>query len=79
LAYVPVPKDLTAVKTKTLFNLTKRPVAGKDRPQHCPGAVPRPKQRPYQANNFYAALMRQSQLDMVYLKKGLCKFIKPKR
>ena len=24
MAYVPVPKDLTAVKTKVLFNLTKR-------------------------------------------------------
>ena len=24
MAYVPVPKDLNAVKTKVLFNLTKR-------------------------------------------------------
>ena len=24
MAYVPVPKDLTAVKTKVMFNLTKR-------------------------------------------------------
>ena len=24
MAYVPVPKDLTTVKTKVMFNLTKR-------------------------------------------------------
>ena len=26
MAYVPVPKDLTKVKTKVAFNLTKRPL-----------------------------------------------------
>jgi len=114
MAYVPVPKDLTAVKTKVLFNLTKRQLI-------CFGGgaligIPlffllkgpanlsasgaslcmvlvmlpfflmavyeknglpmekiirnivrvlflRPRQRPYQTNNYYAALTRQSQLD----------------
>lgn len=114
MAYVSVPKDLTVVKTKVLFNLTKRQLI-------CFGGgaiigIPlffllkgtanlsasgaslcmvlvmlpffllaiyeknglpldkivrnivrvlflRPKQRPYQTNNFYAAVMRQSQLD----------------
>jgi len=112
MAYVPVPKDLNAVKTKVMFNLTKRQLV-------CFGggaavAVPlfflcktfmntsvaslimiivllpfmllamyekngqplekivrnivqvcflRPKQRPYQTNNFYAALERQENLD----------------
>ena len=112
MAYVPVPKDLTAVKTKVMFNLTKRQLI-------CFGSgaligvplffilkshistsaaaicmvlvmVPsflmamyekhglplekiirniarvyfiRPKQRPYETNNFYAAVMRQEQLD----------------
>ena len=85
MAYVPVPKDLTKVKTKVAFNLTKRQLV-------CFGggaligvplffllamyekhgqplekivgnilkvAVIRPKQRPYQTNNFYAVLKRQ--------------------
>jgi len=114
MAYVQVPKDLNAVKTKILFGLTKRQLI-------CFGSgaligVPlyfllkgsanlsasgaslcmvlamlpfflvgvyeknglplekiirnmvrvlflRPKQRPYQTNNFYAALTRQAQLD----------------
>lgn len=114
MAYVPVPKDLTAVKTKVLLNLTKRQLI-------CFGGgaligIPlffllkgpaklsasgaslcmvlvmlpfflmavyeknglplekivrnivrvlflRPKQRPYQTNNYYAALARQFQLD----------------
>ncbi len=114
MAYVPVPKDLNAVKTKVLLNLTKRQLI-------CFGGgaiigIPlffllkepanlsasgaslcmvlvmlpffliavyeknglplekivrnivrvlflRPRQRPYQTNNYYAALMRQSQLD----------------
>ena len=112
MAYVPVPKDLNAVKTKVMFNLTKRQLV-------CFGsgsavAVPlfflckafmsttvaaiimvivllpfmllamyekngqplekivrnivqvcflRPKQRPYQTNNFYAVLERQENLD----------------
>ena len=112
MAYVPVPKDLNTVKTKVMFNLTKRQLV-------CFGggaavAVPlfflcktfmsttvaailmilvllpfmllamyekngqplekivrnivqvcflRPKQRPYQTNNFYAALERQENLD----------------
>ena len=112
MAYVPVPKDLNAVKTKVMFNLTKRQLI-------CFGsgaavAVPlfflcksvmntsaasiimivvllpfmllamyekngqplekivrnivqvcflRPKQRPYKANNFYAVLERQENLD----------------
>lgn len=112
MAYVPVPKDLNAVKTKVMFNLTKRQLI-------CFGsgaavAVPlfflckkvmdtsvaslimilvllpfmllamyekngqplekvvqnivqvcflRPKQRPYQTDNFYAVLERQEKLD----------------
>lgn len=112
MAYVPVPKDLNTVKTKVMFNLTKRQLI-------CFGggaavAVPlfflcktfmdksvaaiimvivlfpfmllamyekngqplekivcnivqvcflRPKQRPYQTDNFYAVLERQENLD----------------
>ena len=112
MAYVPVPKDLNTVKTKVIFNLTKRQLI-------CFGggaavAVPlfflcktfmdksvaaiimvivllpfmllamyekngqplekivcnivqvcflRPKQRPYQTDNFYAVLERQENLD----------------
>ena len=112
MAYVPVPKDLNAVKTKVLFNLTKRQLI-------CFGSgavlgIPlfflcksfmnisaasiimiivmlpfmllamyekngqplekivrniagvcfiRPKQRPYQTNNFYTVLERQDNLD----------------
>ena len=113
MAYVPVPKDLTKIKSKMMFNLTKRQLI-------CFGGgaligVPlffllrgsagtssaaivmmitmipfflfamyerngqplervlrnvaqtlfiRPKQRPYQTNNLYAALMRQHQVEM---------------
>ena len=112
MAYVPVPKDLTKVKSKVLFNLTKRQLV-------CFGSgaligVPlffllrgslgassaailmvlsmlplfvmglyekngrplekvlgdviqtvflRPKRRPYQTDNLYAALMRQEQME----------------
>ena len=112
MAYVPVPKDLNAVKTKVMFNLTKRQLI-------CFGSgaavgIPlfflcksfmntsvaaiimiivmlpfmlmamyekngqplekivwnivqvcflRPKQRPYQTNNFYSVLERQEKLD----------------
>ena len=112
MAYVPVPKDLSTVKTKVMFNLTKRQLI-------CFGSgaavgVPlfflcksfmntsvaaiimiivmlpfmlmamyekngqplekivrnivqvcflRPKQRPYQTNNFYSVLERQEKLD----------------
>jgi hypothetical protein len=114
MAYVPVPKDLTAVKTKVLFNLTKRQLvcfsggalvgvplffllkgpagfsAGSASLCMVLVMLPffltavyeknglplekiirnivrvlflRPKQRPYQTNNFYAVLARQSKLD----------------
>ncbi|MVB11417.1 PrgI family protein [Caprobacter fermentans] len=114
MAYVPVPKDLTAVKTKVLFNLTKRQLVCfsggalvgvplffllKGPAGFSAGAASlcmvlimlpfflmavyeknglpmekivrniarvlflRPKQRPYQTNNYYAVLARQSQLD----------------
>ncbi len=112
MAYVPVPKDLTAVKTKVLFNLTKRQLicfgcgaligvplffllksrVGVSTAALCMVLVMlpcfllamyekqglplekiirnvlrvyflRPKQRPYETNNFYAAVMRQEQLD----------------
>ena len=112
MAYVPVPKDLTKVKTKVAFNLTKRQLvcfgggallgvplffllrgsAGNSTAALCmmfvmlpffllamyekhgqplekivgnilKVAVIRPKQRPYQTNNFYAVLKRQEMLD----------------
>lgn len=114
MAYVPVPKDLTAVKTKVLFNLTKRQLVCfgggalvgvplffllKGPANLSAGAASfcmvlvmlpfflmavyekdglslekivrniarvlflRPKQRPYQTNNYYAVLARQSKLD----------------
>ena len=108
MAYVPVPKDLTKVKTKVMFNLTRRQLvcftagalvgvplffllrepAGNSMAAMCmmlvmmpffllamyekhgqplekivgnilKVAVIRPKQRPYQTNNFYAVLKRQ--------------------
>ena len=108
MAYVPVPKDLTKVKTKVMFNLTKRQLicftggaligvplffllrkpTGNSVAAMCmmlvmlpffmlamyekhgqplekivgnilKVAVIRPKQRPYQTNNFYAVLKRQ--------------------
>lgn len=122
MAYVSVPKDLTAVKTKVLFNLTKRqlicfgggaligiplffllkgPVGlSASSATLCMVLVMlpfflmaiyernglplekivrniirvlflRPKQRPYQTNNFYAAVMRQSQLD-----KEVCQIVR---
>lgn len=113
MAYVSVPKDLTKVKTKVLFNLTKRQllcfgisaaiglplffllknsagttvaamvmiftmlpgfmfgvyekngqpleVIGRQMIETC---FLRPKERPYQTNNAYAALVRQYQMEM---------------
>lgn len=112
MAYVPVPKDLTKVKSKVMFNLTKRQLlcfgsgalvgvplffllknpVGNSVASMCmivtmlpffllgmyekngrplekiignilQAAFIRPKQRPYQTNNFYAVLQRQEQLD----------------
>ena len=112
MAYVPVPKDLNAVKTKVLFNLTKRqlicfgsgaligvPLFFLLKTQIAVSAaavcmmiimlpafllgmyekngqplekiirnivqvlIIRPKQRPFQTNNFYAVLERQDSLD----------------
>ena len=112
MAYVPVPKDLTKVKTKVMFNLTRRQLvcftagalvgvplflwlrepAGNSMAAMCmmlvmmpffllamyekhgqplekivgnilKVAMIRPKQRPYQTNNFYAVLKRQEMLD----------------
>ena len=112
MAYVPVPKDLTKVKTKVMFKLTRRQLvcftagalvgvplflwlrepAGNSMAAMCmmlvmmpffllamyekhgqplekivgnilKVAVIRPKQRPYQTNNFYAVLKRQEMLD----------------
>jgi hypothetical protein len=112
MPYVPVPKDLAAVKTKVAFNLTKRQLicfsgaAAVGVPTYFltrgflgnTGAVmalvvvalpfflfamyekngqplekilknvyiarfKRPKVRPYQTNNLYAALEKQSKLD----------------
>ena len=112
MAYVPVPKDLTTIKTKVAFNLTKRQLicfggaAAVGVPTYfltrgflggsgavmalVAAALPffffamyekngqplekilknfyntrfkRPKVRPYQTNNLYTALERQSKLD----------------
>ena len=104
MAYVTVPKDLTKIKSKVMFNLTKRQLicfsaavaiglplfflvkdsVGTTTAALCmvlamyekngqPLEVTirqfvevkflRPKERPYQTNNFYAALARQEQLD----------------
>ena len=112
MAYVTVPKDLTKVKSKVMFNLTMRQLvcfgaavaiglplfflikdsAGTQAAALCMvlAMLPmflfamyekngqpleivirqfvevkflRPKERPYQTNNFYAALVRQEQFD----------------
>ena len=112
MAYVPVPKDLTKVKTKVAFNLTKRQIICfsaalliglplffllKDSAGTSAAAfvmilvmLPcflfamyekhgqpletvlkniiqtkfvRPKERPYQTENFYAVIKRQAKLD----------------
>ena len=112
MAYVPVPKDLTKVKSKVLFNLTKRQLIcfgggaligvplffllrgslgassaailmvlsmlplfvmglyeknGRPLEKVLGDVIQtvflRPKQRPYQTDNLYAALMRQEQRE----------------
>ena len=112
MAYVPVPKDLTKVKSKLLFNLTKRQLIcfgggaligvplffllrgilgassaailmvlsmlplfvmglyeknGRPLEKVLGDVIQtvflRPKQRPYQIDNLYAALMRQEQME----------------
>ena len=112
LAYVPVPKDLTKVKSKLLFNLTKRQLIcfgggaligvplffllrgslgassaailmvlsmlplfvmglyeknGRPLEKVLGDVIQtvflRPKRRPYQTDNLYAALMRQEQME----------------
>lgn len=112
MAYVPVPKDLSAVKTKVMLNLTRRQLicfgSGiligvplfflvKSRSNISAASICmilimlpffllamyeknglplekiirniarvyflRPKQRPYETNNFYAVLERQEKLD----------------
>ena len=113
MAYVPVPKDLTKVKSKVLFNLTKRQLIcfgggaligvplffllrgslgassaailmvlsmlplfvmglyeknGRPLEKVLGDVIQtvflRPKQRPYQTDNLYAALMRQEQMEI---------------
>lgn len=112
MAYVPVPKDLTKVKSKVLFNLTKRQLIcfgggafigvplffllrsslgassaailmvlsmlplfvmglyeknGRPLEKVLGDVIQtlflRPKQRPHQTDNLYAALMRQEQME----------------
>ena len=112
MAYVPVPKDLTKIKSKVMFNLTKRQLIcfgggaligvplffllrgslgtstasiimvismlpfflfgmyeknGQPLEQVLRNVIQtlflRPKQRPYQTDNLYAALMRQHQIE----------------
>ena len=113
MAYVPVPKDLTKVKSKVMFNLTKRQLVcfgggaligvplffllrgsigtstaiivmifsmlpfflfamyernGQPLEKVLHNVIQtlfiRPKQRPYQTNNLYAALMQQNKIEM---------------
>jgi len=112
LAYVPVPKDLTKIKSKVMFNLTKRQILcfgggaligvplffllrgslgnssaailmviamlpmfvlglyernGQPLEKALGNIIQtmflRPKQRPYQTDNLYAALMRQNRME----------------
>jgi hypothetical protein len=112
LAYVPVPKDLTKIKSKVMFNLTKRQILcfgggaligvplffllrgslgassaailmviamlpmfllglyernGQPLEKALGNIIQtmflRPKQRPYQTDNLYAALMRQDRME----------------
>ena len=112
MAYVPVPKDLTKIKSKVMFNLTKRQILcfgggaligvplffllrsglgtssaailmviamlpmfllglyernGQPLEKALGNIIQtmflRPKQRPYQTDNLYAALMRQDRLE----------------
>ena len=73
-AYISVPRDLSKVKSKLLFNLTKRQLI-------CFGSaallgvptffllrkpigVSAATVRPYKTDNYYAALMRQRQAEM---------------
>ena len=96
MAYVPVPKDLSRIKTKVAFNLTKRQLiffaaallVGLPLFFLLKGSTGtslaafvmilvilpcfllaiqtkfiRPKERPYQTENFYAVLERQRQLE----------------
>lgn len=112
MAYVPVPKDLTKVKSKVMFNLTKRQIIcfgggaligvplffllrsplgnsaaamvmifamlpffvfamyernGQPLEQVLRNVIQtlflRPKERPYQTDNLYAALMRQAMME----------------
>lgn len=127
MPYVLVPKDLTKVKTKVMFNLTKRQLVcfsggalfgiplffllknpvGISAAAMCMVvamlpffmlamyerngqplekvigniirvAFIRPKQRPYQTNNFYAVLMRQEELDKE-VHQIVCKKTRPQR
>lgn len=112
MAYVPVPKDLTKIKSKVMFNLTKRQILcfgggaligvplfflfrgslgassaailmviamlplfvlclyernGQPLEKALGNIIQtlfiRPKQRPYQTDNLYAALMRQDEME----------------
>lgn len=112
MAYVPVPKDLTKIKSKVMFNLTKRQILcfgggaligvplffllrgslgassaailmviamlpmfllglyernGQPLEKALGNIIQtmflRPKQRPYQTDNLYAALMRQDRME----------------
>lgn len=112
MAYVPVPKDLTKIKSKVMFNLTKRQILcfgggaligvplffllrgslgsssaailmviamlpmfllglyernGQPLEKALGNIIQtmfvRPKQRPYQTDNLYAALMRQNKME----------------
>ena len=90
MAYVPVPKDLSRIKTKVAFNLTKRQLIffaafvmilvmlpcfllamyekhGQPLETLIKNIIQtkfiRPKERPYQTENFYAVLERQRQLE----------------
>ena len=61
-AYISVPRDLTKVKSKVAFNLTKRQLLcfGMEKllSYYVQSRFLRPKIRPYKTNNYYALLMK---------------------
>ena len=94
MAYVPVPKDLSKIKTKVAFNLTKRQIIcfaaalamglplvvmlpcfllamyekhGQPLEVVIKNVIQtkfiRPKERPYQTENFYAVIEKQRKLE----------------
>ncbi len=59
MAFVPVPKDLNRVKTKVMFNLTKRQLIEKYLYHIVQSMFIRDKVRPYRTNNLYAEIQQK--------------------